>query len=102
MTRSRQTHTITWQGRTIEVRYEPRWLGSDGPFNTAHLELEVIEPARSPLPVTETGYRSCFLKAQLVEEMGGPVAFALSWLDQSAKTQSWKDSEHASRQMSLF
>lgn len=45
MTRSRETHRITWRGIVLEIRYEAQWLGHDGPFATAHLEIESIEPA---------------------------------------------------------
>ena len=31
-------------------------------------------------PISETGYRSHFLNAQVFEEAGGPVAYAEAWL----------------------
>lgn len=72
MTRSHETHRITWRGIILEIRYEAQWLGLDGPFATAHLEIEAIDPARSPLPMTETGYRSHFTQAIAIDEAGGP------------------------------
>lgn len=41
MKRSIRTDTITWQGRAIEIRYEACWLGTTGPFSTAHLEVRL-------------------------------------------------------------
>lgn len=102
MTRSFETHRIVWRGITIEVRYEERWLDSDGPYSTAHLELRALEPERAPLPMTETGYRSHFAPASVIAEVGGPVAFVKEWLDQSGGSKAWKDKEAAARQMTLF
>lgn len=102
MTRSLETHTITWRGITIEISYEERWLGSDGPFSTAHLQLRAIAPERAPLPMTETGYRSHFTPASVIAEAGGPVAFVEQWLDHEAGSKTWKEREEAARQMTLF
>ena len=56
-----ETHTLLWNGIRIEIRYCPSWSESyecvyGHPL--AHLEIETIDPARTPLPVTQTGYRS--------------------------------------------
>jgi hypothetical protein len=102
MTRACEIHTIVWRGITIEVRYEECWLGADGPFSTAHLELESIAPARAPLPVTETGYRSHFTPAAVIAAAGGAVAFATAWLEREAGAKAWKAQEEAARQMTLF
>ena len=102
MTRSFETHRIVWRGITIEVRYEERWLDSDGPYSTAHLELRALEPERAPLPMTETGYRSHFTPASVIAEASGPVAFVKAWLDHAAGSKAWKDKEAAARQMTLF
>lgn len=102
MTRSPKVHTIVWRDVTIEIRYEEQWLGSDGPFSTAHLELRVLSPDKAPLPVTETGYRSHFTPASVIAEAGGPVAYVQAWLDHEAETKAWKEKEAAARQMTLF
>lgn len=102
MTRSLETHRITWRSIVLEIRYEAQWLGSHGPFATAHLEIEAIDPARSPLPMTETGYRSHFTQAIAIDEAGGPVAFVAAWLAEEAGKRGWKDREEAARQMTLF
>jgi hypothetical protein len=41
----------------------------------AHLEIESIDPAKRPLPMTETGYRSWFGAPADVDAEGGPVEF---------------------------
>ena len=102
MTRSIETHTIVWRGIIVEVSYEAQWLGSGGPFSSAHLQLNAIEPEGAILPVTETGYRSHFTDRAIIEEAGGPAAFAKAWLDEAARSKDWKDREQASRQFALF
>ncbi|GEC36479.1 hypothetical protein JOH52_000818 [Sinorhizobium meliloti] len=102
MKRSIETHTIVWRGLTIEVRYEAQWLGTDGPFSTAHLEVDVKWPERRPLPFTETGYRSHFTPASEIDDAGGPVAFVEAWLEKAAQSTQWKKREEAARQMTLF
>lgn len=102
MTRAVETHMIVWRGITIEIRYEERWLGSDGPFSTAHLEVRARAPERTVLPITETGYRSHFTPAEIIAEAGGPVAFVEAWLDTEAQCRTWKEREERARQMTLF
>ena len=102
MTHPRETHRITWRGIVIEIRYEAQWLGDDGPFATAHLEIEAIDPDRSPLPMTETGYRSHFTQASAIAEAGGPVAFVEAWLAADAGKRGGTEKEDAARQMTLF
>lgn len=102
MTRSLETHTILWRGLPLEISYEQNWLGTDGPFSTAHLQVNTVAPERAPLPITETGYRSRFIDAETIAEAGGPVAFVRAWLDQAAETKSWKEQQEKARQMTLF
>jgi len=102
MKRALETHRITWQGIVVEIRYEAAWFGTNGPFSTAHLEVEAIEPEQSELPFTETGYRSHFTSADDVAEAGGPVAYARAWLDHAARSPAWKDRQEKARQLSLF
>ncbi|MBN8997707.1 MAG: hypothetical protein J0H94_21065 [Rhizobiales bacterium] len=100
---SYQTYRLDWRELEIEIRYCPDWSGafrkSCGEA-VAHLEIESL--CRSPLPMTGTGYRSHFVGARLVDEAGGPLAFAEAWLEQEAGTPDWKSGEAARRQMSLF
>jgi len=94
-----------WQGIVLSVSYEPDWLelGTKfGDVSNAHLEIQAVTPERSALPITDTGYRSQFLSRTLIEQAGGPVAYAKAWLDHAAKAPAWKKRQEQSRQLSLF
>jgi len=94
------TKTIDWQGITLSVTYEADYLSINrhSGFATAHLQVQ----APVPLPFTETGYCSHFLPAEEVDELGGPVAYVLAWLEKAAKTPAWRKHQEAVRQFSLF
>ncbi|MDV6333157.1 hypothetical protein [Asticcacaulis sp. 201] len=94
------TQTIDWQGITLSVSYEADYLNISrhSGFATAHLQVQ----APVPLPFTETGYRSHFLPAEEVDELGGPVAYVLAWLDEAAQSPAWRKQQEAARQLSLF
>lgn len=68
----------------------------------SHLTIETIEPVRSNLPITETGYRSHFVEPGVIETHGGPAAYVLAWLDEAAKDALWIERDLAARQFSLF
>lgn len=85
-----EKHNIIWRGIAIEITFTPDKFGI-----TEHLELRTQTGAR--LPVTETGYRSCFLVPGSVAEYGGAAAFATAWLDHEAEQTGWQGA-----QLSLF
>lgn len=91
--------TLDWRGVLIEISYEPRYLGDD---IYAHLALRSIQPDRAPLPMTDTGYKSHFIQQANVEELGGPTAYVLAWLEDAAKRKGWAEVEAAARQYTLF
>lgn len=99
MSSTYQTFRIEWQGIGIEVRWAARWTSSTA-YPIAHLEL--VSDGRAKLPVTETGYRSHFTNRETVEDHGGPVAFAIAWLDHEAQSDAWKRYIDASKQLTLF
>lgn len=99
MSSTYQTFRIEWQGIGIEVRWAPNWTNSSK-YPVAHLEL--ISDGRVKLPVTETGYRSHFTSREAVEEHGGPVAFAIAWLDHEAQSETWQCHVDQGKQLSLF
>lgn len=78
----------------------PAWLGKSEGYAIAH--LEIIADNRAVLPVTETSYRSHFVPREVVEVLGGPVAYVRAWLDHEAQSPAWKAHRAASRQLSLF
>lgn len=95
-----QTHRLTWNGIEIEARYDPAsWSGV-----IAHLEIESISPARAPLPMTNTGYRSHYHPIGTIEaEYGGNVVAAvIDWLDKEAGSKAWKRYVKESQQLTLF
>ena len=96
---------LDWQGIVVSVSYEADWLGMSKSFPegaVSHLEIEAVSPERAVLPVTDTGYRSQFLRCGTVESAGGPVAYAKAWLDEAARAPAWKRKYAESRQLSLF
>lgn len=93
-------YATDWQGIAVLVRWCPEWLGENAEHQIAH--LEIIAENKSPLSITETGYKSHFIDREAVEEMGGPVAYALAWLDDAAHSPDWKAKQEALRQLSLF
>ncbi len=101
MERHSQTHRLTWQGIALLVAYNPASFGS-GNYAVAHLEVRTITPEGVRLPITETGYRSHHLSPVYVDQAGGPVAYAVAWLDAEARKPEWRRYVEASRQLSLF
>lgn len=88
-------HAITWEGIALQVRWCPSWHNIIG-----HLEIQSDNNVF--LPITETGYRSHFIHAEHVEAEGGPVAYALAWLQHEASKPEWQTQKDALRQLSLF
>ena len=85
--------TMVWNGITILVSFEPDWLGLasaglDMPY--AHLELQVLEPAGAPIPLSDTGYWSEFLQPGEAEEAGGPLSLTSDLLDEMSANQAWR------------
>lgn len=96
---------IDWRGVTVEISYEPEWLGGLAEAvgePLAHLQVRSVSPERAALPVTETGYRSAFIAGSVITLEGGPVSFVREWLDEAASDPSWKSSQDAARQLALF
>ncbi|MFB7143372.1 hypothetical protein ACWGMK_00745 [Agrobacterium deltaense] len=98
---SYEVHTLNWRGITIEVTYERNWLNCKR-YSPCHLTITTIAPARCPLPITETGYRSHFTDPEFIEQAGGPLAFVIAELDAAADSASWRKHEAENQQLSLF
>lgn len=75
MTAQYEEFQVDWRGQGIIVRWCPEWLSG----HTAH--LEIVTEDRCPHPISQTGYRSHFCPRELVEDVGGPVAFVTAWLE---------------------
>ena len=76
-----EKNTIIWRSIPIEITYTPELRTED----------------KTPLPVTETGYRSHFMNKGAVAHNGGAVAFVTAWLDHKAEQTKWNNA-----QLSLF
>ena len=85
---------IEWEGITVCVSQSPNWLES----GYDHIEVR----AEKPIPITETGYRSCFLPPEelalfdSVEE-----EFVRQWMDKETTPEYWARLEQ-SKQGELF
>ncbi len=89
---------ITGQTVRLRITHSRNYLsmGSD------HIEIDVIEPKRAALPITETGYRSHFIAAADIERCGGVQAFVKGWLESAAQSKPWRRSQVAASQGDLF
>lgn len=90
-----------WNGIEIEIRWIADYVSFDDGQSMAHLEVESVKPARAPLPITETGYRSHFINRSNVDHMGGPEAYVEAWIDEMSHTP-WRDTAAASCQLALL
>ena len=91
-----------WNGIEIEIRWIADYVSFDDGQSMAHLEVESVNPARAPLPITETGYRSHFINRSNVDQLGGPEAYVEAWIDEMSRTHAWRETASASRQLALF
>ena len=100
-----QVSTFDWCHLTIEVTYTPEWskaasVAYGEPL--ALLEIRTVSPAKAPMPISGTGYRSIFLLDSEVEAEGGSEKFARAVLDAAARDKKWQAHEEQARQYSLF
>lgn len=96
--RTIETLQLTWRNTRLTIRFERRFLGSS--LITAHLQIE--SAGRVPLPITETGYKSHFMTAEMIDAEGGPIAYVQAWLDDAARSADWREAESARAQLTLF
>jgi len=93
-------YALNWRGIEVAIVYKRDWTGlADCSYD--HLEVMSVVP-RQPLPMTETGYKSLFVPAGSIDQLGGPLAYVTRWLDHAAKSSAWKAIERDTRQGSLF
>lgn len=94
----------SWNGPNgpveIEIRWNPDHVALEDGGSMAHLEIESLD--RSPLPVTETGYRSHFVNEAEVSRFGGAEAYVDAWFASVMLTPQGRNSVLAARQLSLF
>lgn len=89
---------VTRAAIKVRITHARDYLAS----GTDHLEIESLKPAKAPLPVTETGYRSHFLAPLELVNAGGPVTFVTAWLDREATAKDWQRKVQTAAQGDLF
>ena len=67
----------------------------------SHIEVHLVRPKRSIIPITETGYRSHFIDSEELSLAGGAVAFVTAWLDHEASSKKWQRAEIKAQQLTL-
>jgi hypothetical protein len=94
-------HKFLWQDMEITIEYAGNY--SDAYRETYGVSLIHLEiNCAFPLPITETGYRSCFIRADQMAEWESPVEFIKSWLDKEMNSPKWIELEAQTRQFNLF
>jgi len=101
MSKEIEVSTIIWRGIKITINYKPKYFESTKTgFSIAH--LEVVTENKTPLPFTESGYRSHFTNAGDIETYGTATDFVKAWLEETAKSKKWIAQERKLNQLSLF
>ena len=85
---------FVWCGIVVEVRHNRNFLNLDHD----HIEIEAVDPPRSALPITKTGYRSHFIDPGDLDDFDSAVEFAQFWLESAAQSSEWQ----RDWQLSLF
>lgn len=75
----RRSVRIVWRGVTLEVRHTQNWLRT----GLDHIEIEATP--RTPLPITETGYRSHFIEPRDLADYEDAADLVRFWLDRAGK-----------------
>ena len=103
---NKDVYNITWQGIDIQITVEiPDYLKITEEFDgykTFHIEVETISPLKTPLPITETGYKSIFIPEPELSEYGGVVEYILDNINNEARSTEWKEKCERARQYALF
>jgi hypothetical protein len=89
---------VTDETVRLKITHSRDYLGQ----GQDHVEVESIAPAKAPLPITETGYRSNFIASLELMNDGGPVTFVTAWLDCEARGKDWQKVIARKRQRDLF
>lgn len=89
---------FTWRHLTLKVRLTTNVIEK----GWSRLEIAVVNPEGAPCPLTLTGYRSHYLNHTDVTAAGGPIPYALAWLDHEATSARWIKADLRWRQLDLF
>ena len=96
-----QKRHIIWQGQQIEISVKENYseaVKRHTGFEIMHIKIE----AKSPLPITHTGFLSLILRSKTIEKAGRIEAYVKEQLDGQAKDPEWKAYVVKRNQLSLF
>lgn len=82
----------------IQLTYTTGWSGIE---YLDHLAVECLDPPKTPLPITETGYRSAFFDDD-TRPGGDSVGYTERWLNEAAQDKTWRAHVETTRQFRLF
>ncbi len=91
------THKLMWRDIFLTIREQADYIWP----GQSHIEIHVVRPKRTILPITQTGYRSHFIGSEELSLAGGAVAFVTAWLDREAASRSWQRAEIKAQQLKL-
>jgi hypothetical protein len=96
-----ETYKLVWNNIEITIAYNPdRWKSYREVYGSGlgHLQID----SAAPLPITSTGFYSDYIRADIIEEWGGPVEYVMAWIVQAASSPEWQAYQEQSRQLTLF
>lgn len=93
-------HPLTGKTHQLAIRHTQNYLG----LGEDHVEIEspMQGRKREPNPLSDTCYRSHFLKAAELAAVGGPVAFIDRMLAEAVRDKKWLAAEARRSQGDLF
>jgi hypothetical protein len=90
--RNAERFEITWRGIVVEILYcAPCFALYEELYGypLAHIQIQSISPKNAALPITETGFKSHFMRSDDIQAEGGPVLYVQGWLDFMAEDPRW-------------
>lgn len=103
--KNKDVFTIEWESIEIEITYVKSYSGAfeyHYGYPISHIEIRTINPAKAPLPITQTGYRSHFMPSPVPKTRGQVIDMIVEQLDKGAKSKEWKEREAKFRQYQLL
>lgn len=99
-----QTLTMTWNSIAMTINYCESWMTwlSDEEKADYMAHIEILRDDKKQLPMTETGYRSHFIRKAVVDNSGGVLDYVKAWLDHEGQSKKWKDYVANEAQLKLF
>lgn len=91
------THPLTQVEQKLTIKHTRDYLGQ----GQDHIEIDSGK-ARSPHPLSETGYRSEFIAATDLINAGGPVSFVDVLIAKALRDKTWLAAESRKAQGDLF